>query len=73
MQDKRWPKLWQKYGLAWARKQFCRHFMLSTQAPGAQAELFLFAIYNERSRVNIRHPAAFGMAFRVAYIMTELG
>ena len=46
--------------------------MLSTQASGAQVESFLFAIYNNSDRVNIRHPAPIGVAFRVADIMTEL-
>jgi len=47
--------------------------MLSTQAPGAQVELFFFAIYNDGGWMNIRHPATISMAFGVAYIMTELG
>jgi len=46
--------------------------MLSTQASGAQVEPFLFAIYNDSNRVNIRHPATFGVAFGVADIMTKL-
>jgi len=47
--------------------------MLSTQASGAQVELFWLAIYNDSNRVNIRYPATIGTMFRVAHIVTELG
>ena len=46
--------------------------MLSAQASGAQVKAFLLTVYNESDRVNIRHPAPFGVALRVAYIVTEL-
>ncbi len=46
--------------------------MLGAQASGAQVKSFWLAIYNKSSRVNIRHPATFGVAFGVADIMTEL-
>jgi hypothetical protein len=47
--------------------------VLSTQTSGAQVESFLLTIYNDSSRVNIRHPAAIGAVFGVANIVTELG
>ena len=47
--------------------------MLSTQASGAQVESFLLTIYNDSSRVNIRHPATIGAVFGVTNIVTELG
>ena len=46
--------------------------MLGSQASGAQVEPFWLAAYIDSSRVNVRHPAAFGMPFRVADIMAEL-
>ncbi len=46
--------------------------MLSAQASGAQVKSFWLTIYNDSNRVNIRHPAPFGVAFRVAHIVTEL-
>ena len=47
--------------------------MLTAQASGAQVQMFWLALDNDCNRVNIRHPAAFGMTLRVAYIMTEVG
>ena len=46
--------------------------MLIAQASGTQVELFGLAIYNEGDRVNIRRPAAVGVAFGVAYIVAKL-
>jgi hypothetical protein len=47
--------------------------MLTAQASGAQVQLFGLAINNQSHRMNVRRPAAFGMPFGVAYIVTELG
>ena len=46
--------------------------MLVAQAPGAQVEAFWLAAYSDSGRVNIRHPAAVGVALGMADIMTEL-
>ena len=46
--------------------------MLGAQAPGTQVKSFWLAIYNNSNRVNIGHPAALGVAFRVAHTVTEL-
>ena len=43
-----------------------------SQAPGAKVESFRLAVYIYSGRVNIRQPAAVGMAFGMADIMTEL-
>ncbi len=59
---------YKRYGLA-----YFSCFMLSAQASGAQVEPFLLTIYNDSSRMNIRHPATLSMAFGVTHIMTELG
>jgi hypothetical protein len=48
-------------------------FVLGAKASGAQVESFRLTIYDDSNRVNIGHPATVGAAFRVAYIMTELG
>ena len=50
-----------------------RHFVLGAQASSAEVKSFLLTIYNDSSRVNIRHPATISMTFGVAHIMTELG
>ncbi len=47
--------------------------MLGSQASGAEVESFWLPVYIYRNRVNVRHPAALGVAFGVADIMTELG
>ena len=47
--------------------------MLVSQAPGAQVEPFYLAIYNKGNCMNIRNPAAVGVAFGVAHVMAELG
>ena len=46
--------------------------MLSTKTPGTQVKAFWLTIYANGNRVNIRYPAAVGMAFRVADVLTEL-
>ena len=46
--------------------------MLVAQASGAQVKPFGLSIYNNGSRVNVWYPVAVGVAFGVAYIMTEL-
>jgi hypothetical protein len=47
--------------------------MLAAQASGAQVHTFGLTIYNQGDRVNIGHPVAIGMTFRVAYIVAKLG
>jgi hypothetical protein len=47
--------------------------MLAAQASGAQIEPFWLTVYQNGSRMNIRHPAAVGMPLGMTYIMTELG
>ena len=47
--------------------------MLTAQASGAQVQPFWLTLDGDGDGVNIRHPVAFGMAFRVAYVVTELG
>ena len=47
--------------------------MLGSQASGAQVEPFWLAIYNDSSRVNIGHPAAFSVALGMADVMAEPG
>ncbi len=61
-------RLWGRYGLA-----YFSHFMLSAQASGAQVKSFSLTVYTESDRVNIRQPTPPSVAFRVAYIITELG
>jgi len=46
--------------------------ILCAQAPGAQVKMLCFAIDVYSGRVDIRRPAAVGMALGVADIMTEL-
>ena len=46
--------------------------MLGSQASGTQVESFGLAVYIKRGRVNIGDPAAVGMPFGVANIMTKL-
>lgn len=46
--------------------------MLGTQASGTEVEAFLFTVYIDRNRVNIRHPATLGMALGMTDIMTKL-
>ena len=46
--------------------------MLGAQASGTQVKAFWLAIYHDGGRVNVGRPAAVGMAFGVADIMTEL-
>ena len=46
--------------------------MLGSEAPGAQVESFGLTVYIDRGRVNIGDPAAVGMPFGVADIMTKL-
>ncbi len=50
-----------------------RHFVLGAQASSAEVKSFLLTIYNDSSRVNIRHPATISAALGVTHIMTELG
>ena len=47
--------------------------MLGAQASGTQVEAYLFALFYQGSRMDIRHPAPFGVPFRVADIMAEPG
>jgi len=47
--------------------------MQGTQAPCAKVKPGLFSVYNNRSRMDIRHPSAIGMVLGMAYIMAELG
>ena len=47
--------------------------MLTAQASGAQVQPFCLALNVDSNGVNIRHPVALGMSFRVAYVVTELG
>ena len=46
--------------------------MLGAQAPGAQVKPFWLSIDSDGGGVNVRHPAAVGVAFGMADIMTEL-
>jgi len=46
--------------------------MLTPQASGAQVEPFWLSIDSDGGGVNVRHPAAVGVALGVADIMTEL-
>ena len=46
--------------------------MLSAQASGAQVEALWLTVYSNSNRMNIRQPAAIGVALGVAHIMTEL-
>lgn len=46
--------------------------MLIAQASGAQVEALWLTIYHNSSRMNIRHPAAIGVALGMAHIMTKL-
>jgi len=47
--------------------------VLRAQASGTQVEAYLFALFYQGSRMDIRHPAPFGMPFRMADIMAEPG
>jgi hypothetical protein len=47
--------------------------MLRAQAPGTEVQPFGLAIDNYSGGMNIGHPAAVGVAFGMADIMTELG
>ena len=47
--------------------------MLGSQASGAQVESFWLPVYIYRNRMNIGHPATFGVALGMADIMTKLG
>ncbi len=47
-------------------------FMLVAQASGTQVKSFWLSIDNDGDRVDIRHPAAVGVAFGMADVMTEL-
>ena len=49
-----------------------RDLMLTPQASGAQVKPFWLSIDSDGGWMNVRHPAAFGVAFGVADIMTEL-
>ena len=46
--------------------------MLVAQASGAQVKPFWLSIDNDGGRVNIRHPAAVGVALGMADVMTKL-
>ncbi len=46
--------------------------MLRAQAPGAQVEPFRLSLDGDGGRVNIRQPAAVGVALGVADVMTKL-
>jgi hypothetical protein len=46
--------------------------MLVAQASGAQVKSFWLTIYNDGGGMDIGHPAAVGVAFGVADVMTEL-
>jgi hypothetical protein len=46
--------------------------MLVAQASGAQVKPFWFAIDNNSNRMNVGHPAAVGVAFGMANIMSIL-
>jgi len=46
--------------------------VLGAQAPGAQVKPFWLSIDSDGGGVNVRHPAAVGMAFGMTDIMTEL-
>jgi len=46
--------------------------VLGSQASGTQVEPFELTVYINRGRVNIGNPAAFGVPFGVADIMTKL-
>jgi hypothetical protein len=48
-------------------------FMVSAQTPGAEIEPFFLAVHGNGNRVDIGYEAAVGAAFRMAYIMSELG
>ena len=45
--------------------------MLGTQAPGAQFELLCLTVYINSSGMDIRRPAAVGVALGVTDIMAE--
>ena len=47
--------------------------MLGAQTSGAQVEPFLLSFNNNGSGMNVRYPAAVGMAFGMAHIMPKLG
>jgi len=48
------------------------NLMMGTQAPGTQVEPFHLAVNHDGSRVDVRYPAAVGVALGVADVMTEL-
>ena len=43
-------------------ERFFIDFVLGAQTPGAEVDSFGLTINNDSSRVNIRHPATFGVA-----------
>jgi hypothetical protein len=47
--------------------------MLAANTPGTQVKPLLLTVYNEGNRMNIWHPAPFGMALGMTDIVTELG
>jgi len=49
-----------------------RYLMLGTQAPGAKVKPFRLAVNRDGGRVDVRHPAAVGVALGVADVMAEL-
>jgi len=46
--------------------------MLGAQAPGAKVQPFRLTVYNNSGGVDVGYPAAVGMAFGMANIMTKL-
>jgi len=46
--------------------------MLGAQAPGTKVKTFRLSVYNDGGGVDVGYPAAVGVAFGVADIMTEL-
>jgi hypothetical protein len=46
--------------------------MLIAQASGTQVKSFWLPVNGDSHRVNVRHPTTVGVAFGMAYIMTEL-
>jgi hypothetical protein len=45
--------------------------VLGAQAARAEVHLLLFAVNNQRNRVDVRRPLPVGVALGVAYIMAE--
>jgi len=60
-----------EYELAHGRSRLFSCFVLCAQATSAKLELFWLTIYYKSNRLDIRHPAAIGVPFRVAHIMTK--